>query len=597
MIGTGDYVANGNALNNVLTGGTGNDSLAGAGGDDTLVGGAGIDTLSGEAGIDTADYSAAAGAITARLDIGAASNDGDGGSDILSEIENLTGSAFDDLLFGNSAGNVLRGGQGRDVIIGLGGDDMIMGGAGAANEIYGGTGNDTYLVESRFDTIIENAGEGIDTVVSGIFQINLSANVENLTYNGTGNFTGVGNGEANVITGGTFRDVLAGLSGDDILIGGSGEANELYGGTGNDTFIMDVGDTVIENEGEGIDTVQLRGLHTHTLRANVDNLTVIGTGDYVASGNALNNVLTGGTGNDTLFGAGGDDTLNGEAGNDIAVLSGVRADYTITAISGGWTVTDKTAGRDGTDTLVGVEQLRFSDGTLFTLGSSAQTAIHAPGLSDKDGFGLDPTGGGPDIFPAVPGADILGTPGDEFLPLSDGPWVMALPLDGSTEGFALDNQDATVGGGGDHRWMLTLLLSPDGQVGHPWSGHPGTGSQQERAFTPEVPASTTFNAPVPFDKDGFGLDPTGAGPDIFPAVPGADIPGTPGDEFLPLPDGPWVMALPLDGATGGFGLDNQDATFGGGGDPLWMLTLLPSPDGQVGDPLSGHLRTGTDHWH
>ena len=42
----------GNALANVLTGGTGNDALSGAGGADTLIGGVGADTLTGGAGAD-----------------------------------------------------------------------------------------------------------------------------------------------------------------------------------------------------------------------------------------------------------------------------------------------------------------------------------------------------------------------------------------------------------------------------------------------------------------------------------------------------------------------------------------------------------------
>ena len=50
--GTGAFVGVGNALANVLTGGTGNDALSGAGGADTLIGGVGADTLTGGAGAD-----------------------------------------------------------------------------------------------------------------------------------------------------------------------------------------------------------------------------------------------------------------------------------------------------------------------------------------------------------------------------------------------------------------------------------------------------------------------------------------------------------------------------------------------------------------
>ena len=432
--GSAAFTGIGNALNNVMTGGTGNDVLTGAGGNDTLNGGLGI---------DTADYSAAAAGITARLDIGAASNDGDGGSDTLAGIENLTGSTFDDLLFGNATANVLQGGLGRDTILGLGGDDTIMGGAGAANELYGGVGDDTYVVENRSDSIVENAGEGTDTVLSALFQINLSANVERLTYTGTGSFTGVGNGIANVITGGTQRDVLLGLGGDDILIGGTGAANELYGGAGDDTYIMDVGDTVIEGVGDGTDTVHLRGLQTLTLGANVENLSVIGTGNYVANGNALNNVMTGGTGNDVLTGAGGNDTLVGGLGTDTAVLSGLRADYTITAVTGGWTVRDNTAGRDGTDTLTGIEQLRFSDGTTFALGASALSTFSTAVLINEDEYLL---------------ASVEGTP-------------FYMSLQNVMDDFGVWNQDPTLEGNNNLQSGMTFLgtsyaIYDDGWLGH-----------------------------------------------------------------------------------------------------------------------------------
>ena len=593
-----------------LIGSAAGETLAGGIGDDRFFGLAGADTLSGGAGSDTADYSGAAGAVTARIDTQSASNDGDGGSDTFSSIENLTGSAFNDLLVGDANANILSGGLGRDVIIAGGGNDVINGGAGVPNELYGGAGDDTYLVEERTDSIVENANEGVDTVLSALFQINLSANVENLTYTGTGTFTGVGNALANVITGGLQRDVLLGQGGNDILIGGAGAANELYGGLGDDTYVLDVGDSIIEGVGAGVDLVQLRGLHAYNLGGNVENGMVVGTGDFVLNGNALDNILTGGAGNDTLQGGagndamhggagidtvtyilatagvnarldvnrgvsdglggadtftgienltgsnladllignagnnvingaigndvllgfdgddtliggsgggfnemyggrgddlyvvdagdtlielagegvdtvqttnggftlaanlenlvykgpgnfagtgnaeanvitggagndtlagrGGDDTLIGGAGNDLALLRGVRADYAITAVEGGWRVTDSVAGRDGTDTLSGVESLRFSDGTVMVLGQpGAPAASVADTVFDKagshDAF----------VLPAL-GDDALTLPA---LTASKGAWD-ALVLPGLETPSGLFDESAVVARGG-----------------------------------------------------------------------------------------------------------------------------------------------------
>ncbi|RZJ44426.1 MAG: calcium-binding protein, partial [Brevundimonas sp.] len=121
-----------------LIGSAAGESLTGGVGDDRFFGLAGNDVFTGGAGSDTADYSGAAGAVTARIDTQSASNDGDGGSDTFTAIENLTGSAFNDLLVGDATANILSGGLGRDVIIAGGGNDTLRGGAGAANELYGG---------------------------------------------------------------------------------------------------------------------------------------------------------------------------------------------------------------------------------------------------------------------------------------------------------------------------------------------------------------------------------------------------------------------------------------------------------------------------
>jgi Ca2+-binding RTX toxin-like protein len=118
----------GDAGNNALFGGDGADSMSGGAGADTLVGGAGNDTLHGGDGIDTADYSGNGAAVSVNLTTGVAS--GGAGSDRLSGIENVTGSAHADTLVGDGAANVLAGGDGNDSITAGGGADTVFGGAG-----------------------------------------------------------------------------------------------------------------------------------------------------------------------------------------------------------------------------------------------------------------------------------------------------------------------------------------------------------------------------------------------------------------------------------------------------------------------------------
>jgi Ca2+-binding RTX toxin-like protein len=220
--GTGDFNGTGNALANVITGGAGADVLRGRGG---------VDTLNGGAGIDTADYGLAAAAVVVRLDQQRASNDGDGAFDTFSSIENATGSNFNDVIYGNGANNVLMGAGGSDVLAGFAGDDILMGGSGGMNnQLFGGNGNDWYVLDA-FDSCIEYAGEGVDTVEARIGSYTLAANIENLLYTGPGKFVGTGNALDNVITGGDLNDMLRGGGGNDSLYGGLGTDEVQLRGT------------------------------------------------------------------------------------------------------------------------------------------------------------------------------------------------------------------------------------------------------------------------------------------------------------------------------------------------------------------------------
>jgi Ca2+-binding RTX toxin-like protein len=116
--------------------------------------------------------------------------------DILTNIENITGSKYRDLLIGDDEANTLTGGEGNDILNGGAGDDTLEGGDGD-DRLNGDAGNDTL-----------NGGDGTDTL------------------NG-----GAGNDELN---GGDDDDTLNGGAGDDTLNGGAG-ADTLDGGGGNDT--------------------------------------------------------------------------------------------------------------------------------------------------------------------------------------------------------------------------------------------------------------------------------------------------------------------------------------------------------------------------
>lgn len=256
-------------------------------------------------------------------------------------VDKLTGTAFDDLLFGLGGADVLTAGAGND---------RLDGGIGI-DRMVGGTGGDTYVVDDIRDAVIELAGEGIDTVESSV-DYTLAANVENLTFTGSA-IKGTGNALANTLTGNAQNNVLNGADGDDIIFGlagfdnltGGNGADQIHGGddadtltgvAGDDTLWGDGGDDVLSG-GEGDDTGYGGDGADQFLGA---------AGNDVFSGGDGADLAYGGAGTDQLFGDAGADRLLGEAGDD--VLFGGESDDVLTGGSG----SDSLQGGLGADTFV-----------------------------------------------------------------------------------------------------------------------------------------------------------------------------------------------------------------------------------------------------
>jgi serralysin len=134
--GNGADTITGNGGNDMIRGEAGADILLGGLGDDTLVGGAGADQLDGGGGKDWADYADSSAAVDVSLTRGTGIG-GDAQGDTLTAIEWLMGSAFDDVIEGDSGVNILRGGAGADRITGGGNEDYITGHGGADTFIFG----------------------------------------------------------------------------------------------------------------------------------------------------------------------------------------------------------------------------------------------------------------------------------------------------------------------------------------------------------------------------------------------------------------------------------------------------------------------------
>ncbi len=373
---SGNDVLNGGDGNDTLIGLAGNDTLDGGNGNDVLRGGAGNDILIGGAGIDTASYSGATSGVRVNLTVSGAQGTGEG-TDTLTGIENVTGSAFSDVITGDAGANVIDagasndavdGGAGNDTILGGAGDDMLIGNLGA-NTIDGGDGIDTgVLLEKYADYTVTQTGTGSATIVhNGAIESNSFTNVERFRFSdGVVLTLGAGGSDLFDLSQKTGAVALAtGAGNDAILAGGALIATDRIDG------------------GAGTDQVGLKGDYTGANRlvldaatlSNVEVLAVLADGSYditsadatVAAGQVFTvfggnltsadslsfngsaetdgsflmfgglgtDTLTGGAGNDAFFfgpgGFGSNDVIVGGAGIDQLGLDGFAGDLTLLA--------------------------------------------------------------------------------------------------------------------------------------------------------------------------------------------------------------------------------------------------------------------------
>lgn len=341
-----------------LIGNDGLNHLSGGDGEDFLFGGfdGQVDVLDGGTGEDLVDYSFASRGMTIVLNQG----DVDGSATLVSEshqvgttltgmplysftpavqedtlrnIEDVTGTLYNDGITGNSADNTIHGLDGNDYLAGGAGSDYVDGGVGidtAVLDSSSGTGVTVSLVD-QYPTLVHYANGDVDTLVSienivgTDYDDTIFGNALDNNLNG-----GAGN---DTLAGGDGADTLYGGYGNDILVGGSGN-DLLFGSFGDDTLLGGAGADRLDG-GAGVNTASYAGTVVGVnvdLTAgtgsggdaqgdtfvNIQNVTGSAAGDkLVGDGNA--NVLDGGHGNDTLVGNGGNDMLIAGTGNDILV--------------------------------------------------------------------------------------------------------------------------------------------------------------------------------------------------------------------------------------------------------------------------------------
>ncbi|MHB8562383.1 MAG: beta strand repeat-containing protein [Acidiferrobacteraceae bacterium] len=307
LTGSANLTATGNTLNDVLTGNAGNDTLIAGPGNDTLISGTGVDTLIGGPGNDTFVVHNAADVI--QEPAGAA------GATILSSVSYVLPANVAHLTLTGSANLTATGNTLNDVLTANAGNDTLIAGSGI-DTLIGGPGNDTFVVNNAQDVVEEPANAAGATILSSVRYV-LPANVPNLTLTGAANLTATGNTLNDVLTGNAGNDTLIAGPGNDTLISGTG-VDTLIGGPGNDTFVINNPLDVIQEPAHAAGSTVLASV-SDVLPAHVQNLTLTGSANLTATGNALNNVMTGNAGNDTLIGGRGNDTLISGSGIDTLI--------------------------------------------------------------------------------------------------------------------------------------------------------------------------------------------------------------------------------------------------------------------------------------
>ncbi|WP_371232786.1 M10 family metallopeptidase C-terminal domain-containing protein [Pseudomonas sp. QE6] len=430
-----------------------------------------FETIWDAGGTDTIDGSNQLDAVAINLNAGSFSSIGkkfwDGSSYINNclaiaygaNIENATGSGYNDRLTGNGLNNVLNGAAGADVMI-------------------GGDGSDAYYVDNSGDVVSEtNANAttgGTDTVLSYLSAYTLGSNLENLRLlasgaaNGTGNalnntlYAGSGDnrldGGAGIdllaynyaskgitlnlglttaqatggsgtdtvlnferVSGSAYNDTLTGNSGANYLYGNAGNdvlngaagADVMIGGDGSDAYYVDnSGDVVSETNANattgGTDTV-LSYLSAYTLGSNLENLRLLASGAANGIGNALNN---------TLYAGSGDNRLDGGAGIDLLAYNYASKGITLNL---GLTTAQATGG-SGTDTVLNFERVSGGAYNDTLTGNSGANYLYG--------------NAGNDVLNGAAGADVMiGGDGSD-----------AYYVDNSGDVVSETNANATTGG-------------------------------------------------------------------------------------------------------------------------------------------------------
>lgn len=331
----------GSALCDVIYGNGGNDTLDGSAGNDFVYGGAGNDTILGGQGLNSFDGGTGTADVLSyenatfrqNIDVSTGSvfsNFSLAATDTIANFEIFRGSGFADRFVGDANANTFFGGGGEDAIVESAGNDVIYGGAandvisghGGNASLYGDEGADTFALatsplpvasglwdggtDNDLISIDASAGTGWDLSATKFVSIEELLVFDSFGFNQptTVKLTGA---QAAGLTRFTSQNVPVTI---DVIMGPTTTldlSSKIVNGIS--AFIIK-GDTEAENiSGTSITDFIYGGGAADAIYGNGGNDTIWGDGE--------NDTVFGGQGNNSLFGGFGDDQLYGSFGNDV----------------------------------------------------------------------------------------------------------------------------------------------------------------------------------------------------------------------------------------------------------------------------------------
>lgn len=331
-------------------------------------------------------------------------------------------------------------------------------------------------------------------------------------------FGGFGTGWSQYLTGGSGDDSLIGDTGDDTLDGGAGN-DFMAGGLGDDVYIADsAGDIVQELADEGTDEVRTT-LNAMTLGDNLERLVFSGSGGFLGTGNAQDNLiaaswdddtLAGGAGSDTLIGDHGNDILDGGAGDD-SMVGGTGNDIYFVVSTGDIVVEQNFEGTDEVRTTL----------NAMTLGDNLERLTFL-GTGDFQGSGnasdnLIVGGAGNDTLIGGGGFDtLIGGDGDDVLYIETSLYYFT-PTDAPVQGgTGFDTVFVTGSGGAYIDLGDSSIEQAFGGAGNEWLGGAGaaTGLLIDGGGGNDTLVGSAFNDTL-IGGDGTNSLTGGAGDDLF----------------------------------------------------------------------------------